>query len=145
VRRPNTLEERVLTKTMFSRKEPLKMNVFQHGAWKRTHLEEDVEEDIYLDGANDIDIDDPSGGETLEDVNKPWNFPHTNAKDAMMDIDEKLLRRLNELDKITLYANAKVSFMGALLLILTICKSHAMSNASVNKLMQALSSNFLPS
>lgn len=59
----------------------------------------------------------------------------------MMDTDDKLLKRLKELDKIPLYANAKV---GALLLILTFCKSHGMSNACVNELMQALRSFFLP-
>lgn len=77
----------------------------------------------------------------MKDVNKPWNFPHTNAKDVMMDTDDKLLKRLKELDKKPLYANAKV---GALLLILTFCKSHGMSNACVNDLMQVLSSNILP-
>lgn len=42
------MEERVLTKKMFTRKEPFKMNVFQNGARRRTHLEEDVEEDFTL-------------------------------------------------------------------------------------------------
>lgn len=61
-----------------------------------------------------------------------------------MDIDDNQLQRLGEANKIPLYANAKVSFLGAFLVCLKICKSHGMLNACVDELMRALSSKNLP-
>lgn len=61
-----------------------------------------------------------------------------------MDTNDNQLQRLGEANKIPLYANAKVSFLGAFLVCLKIWKKHGMLNACVDELMRALSSKNLP-
>jgi hypothetical protein len=60
-------------------------------------------------------------------------------------MDDDLLGKLYEADKVPLFSGATVSLLGALLVVLTICKTHGVSNACVDELMKALSNPSAPS
>lgn len=73
-----------------------------------------------------------------------WDFPHRGTKGYDGLMHDALLKKLCEADTVPLYAGATVSLLGALLVVLTICKIHGVSNACVDELMKALSSQILP-
>ena len=73
-----------------------------------------------------------------------WDFPPPETPGYDGPMDDSLLNKLCEADKIPLFAGATVSLLGALLVVLTICKIHGVSNACVDELMKALSSQILP-
>lgn len=73
-----------------------------------------------------------------------WDFPSPQPDASDGHVDDALLSKLCEADRIPLYAGASVSLLGTLLVILTICKAHGVSNACVDELMKALSCQILP-
>lgn len=97
---------------------------------------EDVSED---DDANEEFAEDPAGNQDVA-----WDFPSPEPKANEGNVDDALLTRLCEADKIPLFAGATISLLGTLLMILTICKAHGVSNACVDELMQALHCQILP-
>ena len=108
--------------------------------------EEDMED---LSSEEEDDCGDIDGGEEFgeEEVGHgatEWDFPPPEADGGDGGMDDDLLQKLSEADKIPLFAGATVSLLGAVLVVLTICKTHGVSNACVDELMKALSSQILP-
>ena len=97
---------------------------------------EDVSED---NDANEEFAEDPAGNQDVA-----WDFPSPEPEENEGNVDDALLTRLCDADKIPLFAGATVSLLGTLLVILTICKAHGVSNACVDELMKALHCQILP-
>ena len=83
-------------------------------------------------------------GGVADDETAAWDFPAAEPDATGGNVDDALLSRLCEADKIPLFAGATVSLLGTLLVILTICKAHGVSNACVDELMKALACQILP-
>ena len=108
---------------------------------------EDDMEDLSSD-SEDV-LGEPDGGEEFAEEgvgngDVAWDFPGAEPDGSDGHVDDDLLRRLCEADRIPLFAGATVSLLGTLLVLLTICKAHGVSNACVDELMKALSSQILP-
>ena len=108
--------------------------------------EEDLDE-VFTDSEDvieDCDGREELAGEGLGNGDIAWGFPppESDARDG--HVDDELLRRLSDADRIPLFAGATVSLLGTLLVLLTICKAHGVSNACVDELMKALSCQILP-
>ena len=101
-------------------------------------IDEEEVDDTYFDSED-------NGGEGEGDSRPTtWDFPRADADEATMEMEDELLHRLGEADRIPLYASATVSLLGALLVILTICKAHGVPNTCVDELLRALSNEILP-
>lgn len=108
--------------------------------------DEDMEGDL---GVQENDTGESDGGEEFgeEEVDRggaEWDFPPAEAEGSDATMEDALLKKLSEADKIPLFAGASVSLLGAVLVVLTICKTHGVSNACVDELMKALGSQILP-
>ena len=96
------------------------------------------------DDCGDTDGEEELGEEQEGHGGSEWDFPPAEIEGSNGPMDDDLLGKLGEADKISLFPGATVSLLGALLVVLTICKIHGVSNACVDELMKALSSQILP-
>ena len=107
---------------------------------------EDVatDEEVEEDDCGESEGGEEFGEEGLGRRGGEWDFPPAETEGGDGTMDDDLVKKLAEADKIPLFAGATVSLLGALLVLLTICKTHGVSNACVDELMKALSSQILP-
>lgn len=109
--------------------------------------EEEDMDDFFTDpedATEDCDGREEFAGEGPGDGDIAWDFPAPEDDGRDGHVDDELLKRLADADRIPLFAGATVSLLGTLLVILTICKAHGVSNACVDELMKALSCQILP-
>lgn len=115
-----------------------------------TNVEVEEEEDLdeFSTDSEDVtggcDGREEFAGEGPGNGDIPWDFPSAEPDGNDGHVDDELLKRLCDADKIPLFAGATTSLLGTLLVILTICKAHGVSNACVDELMKALSCQILP-
>ena len=114
---------------------------------KATHAATDEDMEEFLseeeDDCGDIDGREEFGEAGVGHGGTDWDFPPAEFEGSDGRMDDDVLKKLCEVDKIPLFAGATVSLLGALLVVLTICKTHGISNACVDELMKALSSQIL--
>ena len=107
---------------------------------------EDVatDEEMEEDDCGESDGGEEFGEEGLGQGGVDWDFPPADTEGGDGTCEDDLLKKLSEADKVPLFAGATMSLLGALHVVLTICKTHGVSNACVDELLKALSSQILP-
>lgn len=73
-----------------------------------------------------------------------WDFPRARNVEDEPSVDDKLLRRLREVDKILLPPNHHLSCLETFIVLLTVLKAHGTSNAHKHELLHSVATPFAP-